>query len=111
MRPLILSFSIRSLPVETSSVRAPRTVDVSAALLADTDTTGSTRTDLEALFDLPGPHLYRDPLGRVMYGTLSPLLWSRDPGGYGGLSFSITRSDRGTDTHLAGIAGSWTELG
>jgi len=91
----------RTIPVETSSVRTPRTISVSATTLTDTDTT--TRTNLEDVFDLPGPHLYRDPLGRVLYGTLSPLSWSREPGGYGGLGFSITESSRGTDAQLAAI--------
>ena len=92
----------RTLPVETSSIRTPRSLSVAGTILSDTD---PDRADFEDVFDLPGPHLYRDALGRVLYGSLSELSWSRDPGtGIGSVQFSITKSSRGTDAQLAAIA-------
>lgn len=105
------AFAGRSVPVEFSSMRAPKTISVSATLLPDINgqtaggVTGSSRDDLEDLFDLPGPHLYRDPTGRVLYGTLSGLSWSRAPGGKGGVSFSITRSAPPDAAQAAALAG------
>lgn len=100
------AFAGRSVPVEFSSMRASKTVSVSATLMGDADPGSSTRADLEDLFDLPGPHCYRDPFGRVLYGTLSGLSWSREPGvGIAGVSFSITRSAPPDAAQAAALAG------
>lgn len=90
-------FDGRTYPVEHSSTSVPRVLSVSGSIMPDsyTPSTGgavSTREGLEDLFDMPGPHLYRDPTGRVMYGTVSALRWTRSPGGLGQVSFTITRS-------------------
>ena len=104
-------FDGRVVPVETSSTHVPLTITVSGSLIPDkynstaNGVTVATRDELEALFAVPGTHLYRDPAGRVVYGTVSSLRWSRDPGGQGELSFSITRSQRSTSEQSSSLAG------
>lgn len=100
------AFAGRSVPVEFSALRSPRVVSVSATLMGDDDAESATRSELEDLFDLPGPHLYRDPLGRVLCGTLSELSWTREPGaGVTGLSFSVTQSAAPDSPQAAALAG------
>lgn len=103
-------FDGRTYPVEHSSTSVPRVLSVSGSIMPDsyTPSTGgavSTREGLEDLFDMPGPHLYRDPTGRVMYGTVSALRWTRSPGGLGQVSFTITRSAPPTDAQASSMTG------
>lgn len=89
------TFAGRSKPVETSGLRLDRTVSVSAYLVTySTDPADATRESLEELFSLPGPHLYRDSLGRRMFVSLSPVTV---PAAWAGqVSFTCTEIDPGT---------------
>lgn len=98
-------YSGRTHPVETSSRQVPRTLWVQATIFPDRhNEDAATVEDLQDVFDTPGPHLYRDHTGRVMYGTLSPLDASTDVEGVTSISFSITRTARGTDAQLASLS-------
>ena len=71
-------FAGRRLGVEMSGTQRKRSVSVSATLLDE-------RLDLirrlEELSYLPAPFLYRDPLGRRIYGSLSGVQMDRAVGG------------------------------
>ena len=71
-------FAGRRLGVEMSGTQSKRSVSVSATLLDE-------RLDLirrlEELSYLPAPFLYRDPLGRRIYGSLSGVQMDRAVGG------------------------------
>lgn len=88
-------FAGRSRAVETSSVYVPRTVSVSARLLtASLDPADATRDSLQDMFELPGPHLLRDALGRRMFVSLSDVTV---PSAFNGsISFTCTEIDPGT---------------
>lgn len=109
-------FDGRTLPVEASATQVPLTLSVSGTLLRDVyaqtidAVVGSTRLAFEALFSQPGPHLYRDSYGRVLYGTVSSVKWSREPGGKGDVSFSITRSERSTAAQAESMSGYFEEI-
>ncbi len=102
-------FDGRTDPVETSAQAGRLELGVSSVVLPNDVTPehplAATRESLEALFDLPGPHLYRDPDGRHIYCTLSALRATRRPGGGGVVSFTLTRSGRGDADAIAGLAG------
>lgn len=102
-------FDGRQDPVETSAHAGKLELGVSSVLLpsdmAPEHPLAATRESLEALFDLPGPHLYRDPDGRHVYCSLSALRATRRPGGGGVVSFTVTRATRGGSEALAGLAG------
>jgi len=106
------NFDGRSLPVETSAVHVPRSIAVQADILPPAYNEGAaTFEELEALFDEPGPHLYRDPSGRVMYGTVSPLGASTGSQvGVYAASFSITRSERSTAAQAESMSGYFEEI-
>lgn len=93
----------RSLPVESSGVGTPRSLTVKAFILPGGDS--STREELEAVVALPGPHLYRDPDGRRLYGSLSDVSWSRDLDGTTEVQLTITEADPGTAGQRTGIDG------
>lgn len=84
-------FAGRRLPVEMSGVQRVRTVSLSATLLDE-------RIDLlDRLEDLsyrPAPFLYRDPLGRRIYTSLSGLQMDRAIGGTWSVSASLEEVDR-----------------
>lgn len=84
-------FAGRRLPVEMSGVQKVRQVSLSATLLDE-------RIDLlDRLEDLsyrPAPFLYRDPLGRRLYTSLSGLQMDRAPGGTWSVSASLEEVDR-----------------
>lgn len=118
----LLDFDGRTHPVEFAGRQVPYTLSVSGTLTPDhvhgnvmDGLHACSRDELETLFALPGPHLYRDPSGRVVYGSVSSIRWSRDPGGNGTVSFSITRVARPTVYQEAVLAGyydsnAWVEL-
>ena len=84
-------FAGRRLPVEMSGVQRVRSVSLSATLLDE-------RIDLlDRLEDLsyrPAPFLYRDPLGRRIYTSLSGLQMDRAVGGTWSVSASLEEVDR-----------------
>lgn len=89
-------FSGRAYPVETSHTTFSRSISVSAIFLPEKSLcrgeTGrqATRRDVEALFDLPGPHLYRDSDGRVMTCYLSDV--ELDEMYLGEATFTVTQA-------------------
>lgn len=111
------NFDGRRHPVEIAGTGVPYSITVSATLPAEQYEEGgelnglaaARRAPLEALFAMPGPHLYRDPEGRVIYGSVSALQWSRDPGGKGTVSFTLTRVARPTAEVEAALAEYYTE--
>ena len=84
-------FAGRRLGVEMAGTQRRREVQVSATLLDE-------RLDLvdrlEELSYMPGPFLYRDPLGRRIYGSLSGVQMSREIGGKWGVQATVEEVGR-----------------
>lgn len=91
-------------PTETSGAGMSRSVSVSAVLIPDSTAyaTPPTRDDVLALFDLPGPHLYRDHEGLTMYVSLSRVSVGREWAAP--ISFTATRTSAGTPAQRAAMA-------
>ena len=85
-------FAGRQLGVELSGTQRQRVVQVSAALL---DSSARERQALEDLAYMPVPFMYRDPLGRVLYGSLSDVQLGREVGGVWSVSAKLTEVNRG----------------
>ena len=85
-------FAGRKLGVELSGTQRQRVVQVSAALL---DSSARERQALEDLAFMPAPFMYRDPLGRVLYGSLSDVQFGREVGGVWSVSAKLTEVNRG----------------
>ena len=85
-------FAGRKLGVELSGTQRQRVVQVSAALL---DSSERERQALEDLAYMPAPFMYRDPLGRVLYGSLSDVQLGREVGGIWSVSAKLTEVNRG----------------
>lgn len=85
-------FAGRKLGVELSGTQRQRVVQVSAALL---DSSSRERQALEDLAYMPAPFMYRDPLGRVLYGSLSDVQFGREVGGIWSVSAKLTEVNRG----------------
>ena len=84
-------FAGRRLPVEMSGVQRVRAVSLSATLL---DERIDLLDRLEALSYATAPLLYRDPLGRRIYTSLSGLQMDRALGGTWSVSASLEEVDR-----------------
>lgn len=84
-------FAGRRLPVEMSGVQRVRSVSLSATLL---DERIDLLDRLEALSYATAPFLYRDPLGRRIYTSLSGLQMDRALGGTWSVSASLEEVDR-----------------
>ncbi len=84
-------FEGRVLPVLTSGTAVSSVLGVSGLLMDDS----STRQDVLALAKLPGPYLWRDPTGRVLYASMSGLsVQERTPGPTSDtLSLTLTEID------------------
>lgn len=89
-------FSGRTRPVETSGVAIPLQIDVTAKIPPPSMCAPgmSQPADLERLFGLPGPHMYRDSTGRRIYCSLSDLKIGQ--GYMPSVSFSLVEADGGT---------------
>ena len=85
-------FAGRTLGVELSGTQRQRVVQVSAALL---DSSARERQAIEDLAYMPAPFMYRDPLGRVLYGSLSDVQFGREVGGVWSVSAKLTEVNRG----------------
>lgn len=85
-------FAGRRLGVELSGTQRQRVVQVSAALL---DSSVRERQAIEDLAYMPAPFMYRDPLGRVLYGSLSEVQFGREVGGVWSVSAKLTEVNRG----------------
>jgi hypothetical protein len=85
-------FAGRKLGVELSGTQRQRVMQVSAALL---DSSERERQALEDLAYMPAPFMYRDPLGRVLYGSLSDVQLGREVGGIWSVSAKLTEVNRG----------------
>ena len=85
-------FAGRQLGVELSGTQRQRVVQVSAALL---DSSARERRALEDLAYMPAPFMYRDPLSRVLYGSLSDVQFGREVGGVWTVSAKLTEVNRG----------------
>ena len=91
--------------VETSSLHVPYAINVSVTLVPPTSgcsgTSPASREDLERVFSLPGPHLYRDGYGRYFYASLSALQY----GDYylDDATFTVTRADGGSSQDRADV--------
>lgn len=99
-------FAGRAYPVETSHDTKGLTISVTGKLEAAnrciTDNVVTvTRDEIEALFDLPGPHYYRDSYGHTMYCSLSDV--TLGSAHLGDASFTVTKVERGTDDQLLAI--------
>lgn len=95
----------RTSPVESSGLVVDTAVSVKAKFLPEQECDGCarvSRNDVEQIFSLAGPHLYRDSEGRTMYAFLSPA--SIDYTYLGDLSFTATRASGGTPAQLAAIS-------
>lgn len=84
-------FAGRRLGVEMAGTQRQRSVSVSATLLDE-------RFDLVERFEelayLPAPFLYRDPLGRRIYASLSGVQMARAVGGKWSVSAALEEVDR-----------------
>lgn len=84
----------RPLPVAYSGEALSRSVDVSGTLL----TRSTDNADVPAMVEvaqLPEPvHMYRDPDGRRIYGSLSEVSLPRDSWATWGYSFTLTEAER-----------------
>lgn len=101
---VLKQFAGRSKPVEFSGIVVSRSLTVSARMIPPDGCRAeqATREELEELFSLPGPHLFRDPSGRRMWCSLSDLQVSYDY--LGTVSFTMTEAVGGTSTQLDAIA-------
>lgn len=102
----LLMFAGRTKPVEVSGLGVAKSVAVTAALVterqADPDFPAVDPAELEELFSLPGPHLYRDSNGRYMFCSLSQVkIPARD---LEDVSFTVTETDPGTQEQRDSIA-------
>lgn len=96
----LTQYAGRRWPVETSGLQTPRVVAARAFL--DAGGQDATRDQVQQLFEMPGPHLYRDSLGRRFWCSLSSVTL---PAEYTGeISFSATQADPGTLAQQASIA-------
>lgn len=69
-------------------------VNYSGRIYGTTDRSVDTRNQLEAIAKLDGPHLYRDPDGRKIYGALSqPSIGRGDKAVWWDIEFSVEESD------------------
>lgn len=80
-------FAGRDLGVEMSGTQRQRVVTVSATLV---DASERERRAVEDLAFMPAPFMYRDPLGRVLYGSLSDVQLDREVGGIWRVSAKLT---------------------
>lgn len=80
-------FAGRDLGVEMSGTQRQRVVTISAALV---DASERERRAVEDLAFMPAPFMYRDPLGRVFYGSLSDVQLDREVGGIWRVSVKLT---------------------
>lgn len=85
-------FAGRRLGVELSGTQRQRVVSISASLV---DASMRERAAIEDLAYMPAPFMYRDPLGRVLYGSLSEVQLSRAIGGVWAVSAKLTEVNRG----------------
>lgn len=81
----------RSRPLELSGVQTSRSVAISATL---TDDEYADIETLAQLATMPAPFLYRDPMGRRIYGSLSGLSLPRALTGLWDVKATITEVDR-----------------
>ena len=81
----------RSRPLEVSGVQTSRSVAISATL---TDDEYADIETLAQLATMPAPFLYRDPMGRRIYGSLSGLSLPRALTGLWDVKATITEVDR-----------------
>jgi len=82
-------------PVEYSGVARTRVLQVSFVVLpAEDDPEASLLEDWLALRDLRGPHLWRDPEGRHVYGTISEPDFTPLAMGAYEVSFTLTQTGR-----------------
>lgn len=88
-------FAGRSSPVEFSGIALSRKLDISFSTLpAEDGPDASLAEEWEQLSDLEGPHLWRDPEGRRVYGSISDIALSPLGGDTYAVSFSLTRTGR-----------------
>ena len=107
-RRVLRDYDGRESPVETSGVPIDKIVSVTAVVLRDAlEDWEATRESLEALAEEPGPHLYRDCTGRLMFCSLSDIKATYDREGE--VSFTVTRASNGTPDQLDAIAASAVE--
>lgn len=86
-------FEGRPLPVAYASEHLSRTVQASGTLLDD-DELVATRDQLIIVDQDPWPvHLYRDPTGARIYGSLSPVQIAREADGVWAWSLSLQETD------------------
>ncbi|MBK0420152.1 fibronectin type III domain-containing protein [Leucobacter sp. CSA1] len=86
-------FEGRPLPVAYASEHLSRTVQASGTLLDD-DELVATRDQLIIVDQDPWPvHLYRDPTGVRIYGSLSPVQIAREADGVWAWSLSLQETD------------------
>lgn len=91
-------------PVETSGLSVPYSVNIKAKIPPPVECGDLGVSDprlIERIFHLPGPHLYRDWTGRHMFVSLSNLQY--DEQYLGDVSFSVRRSDGGTEAQRSAI--------
>ena len=70
-------FDGQALPVEITGTEISRVVNINASALHQDP--NHTPGRLDQISVLPGPHLYRDPGGRRIYGSLSGASWGHSP--------------------------------
>lgn len=98
----------RELPVETSGRARTDERTITAVLISepicDSDDTivVTSLSDIKTLFNLPGPHLYRDSEGEYLWASLS--LLDYDPGYLGEISFTVTATDPGSEEDRQEVA-------
>ena len=82
-------FAGRALPVEFSGLAQGSSVSVSGLL----DSESSTLDDFKASALTPTICLWRDPTGRLMFGSLSPIQGAQDWTELATVSFTVTAVD------------------
>lgn len=85
-------FAGRAAGVEMSGTQRQRVVSVSATLL---DASVRERAAVEELAYMPAPFMYRDPMGRKLYGSLSDVSLDREIGGVWKMTARLTEVGRG----------------
>lgn len=85
-------FAGRAAGVEMAGTQRQRVVSVSATLL---DASVRERAAVEELAYMPAPFMYRDPMGRKLYGSLSDVSLDREVGGVWKVTARLTEVGRG----------------
>lgn len=94
-------WSGRRSPIESSGATISKQMSITAKFFPSHCTDYSSRSEVEALFDLPGPHLYRDSSGRRMFCSLSDV--SIDWDYLGETSFTATEVEEDSNEVLRSL--------